>query len=79
MLKIKLDNQEIEIRVADSEEQEKYKYLVYLLHSNNVRGSFYHDDINGETVVKGYGINGDIYYALTEIQDETLNDYFTIE
>ena len=79
MLKVKLDIGEIEIRVSDSDEHEKVTYLVHLLQSNNLRGSSYHDDINGETVVKGYGTNGDIYYALTEIQDETLNDYFTIE
>lgn len=78
-MKITIDNQNMKIELDRTESQECGIYLITLLQSNKVQGMSYHDDINDTTIIKAWGTNENIYYALTQIQDESSEGVFTIE
>ena len=78
-MKITLENQNIKIEIDRTETQECGTYLIALLQSNRVHGMTYHDDINDTDIIRAWGTNEGLYYALTQIQDESTEGVFTIE
>ena len=78
-MKITLENQNMRIELNKIESYECGTYLLALLQSNKVQGMTYHDDINDTDIIKAWGTNESIYYALTQIQDESSEGVFTIE
>ena len=77
-MKITLENQRMKIELDKTESQKCGTYLIALLHSNNVQGITYHDDINDTDIITAWSTNENLYYALTQIQDESTEGVFTI-
>lgn len=77
-MRVKLENESVHFELSKSENDEAGVYMTYLLASNNVSGGYYYDDINGKHIIVGHGTNENIYSALTQLQDESVRNYFEI-
>lgn len=77
-MRITLDNQQITIRLSNTEFMHTGAYLSRLLQSNKVTGTAKQDDTLNCYTIRANGTNEQIYCALMQIQDESMTEYYEI-
>ena len=78
-MQVFLDNGKIKFELDETESHQFGTYLIMLANSEKLTGQMYHDDIHNTSVITCYGANEQIYSLLTVVQDESTQNYFTIE
>lgn len=77
-MRVILENESVRFELSKAENVDIGVYMTYLLSSNNVSGAYYYDDKLGKFIVVGNGANDSIYSALTQLQNESVRNYFEI-
>lgn len=77
-MRVIIGNETVRFELTKAENVDIGVYMTYLLSSNSVSGSYYYDDKIGKFVVIGIGENDSIYSALTQLQNESVRNYFEI-
>lgn len=77
-MRVILENESVRFELSKTENADIGAYMTYLLSSNNVSGAYYYADKLGKYVVVGNGANENIYSALTQLQNESVRNYFEI-
>lgn len=77
-MRVIIGNETVHFELSKAENVDIGVYMTYLLSSNDVSGTYYYDDKLGKFVVVGSGANDSIYSALTQLQNESVRNYFEI-